>query len=108
MSKDVEMNQTDNFTFGEAIDCMKTGHNVARAGWNGKGMFIYLQQPECSLEKVNGKQTGNVLQATDATVPYLMMYTATMDLVPWLASQTDILADDWQVVELNETKKEGK
>jgi hypothetical protein len=68
--------------FGQAIDAMKAGMNVARAGWNGKGMWIAIQTP-ASLSKM--------------TLPYIYMKTAQGDLVPWLASQTDMLADDWFV-----------
>ena len=54
-----------------------------RKGWNGKGMFIALQTPDA-----NSKMT----------LPYIYMSTVTGDLVPWIASQTDLLADDWEVV----------
>lgn len=70
-------------TFGEAIDYTRTGAKVARDGWNGKDMWIALQEPDA-----NSKMT----------LPYLYMRTAQGDLVPWLASQTDMLARDWVVV----------
>jgi len=59
---------------------LKDGEKVARTGWNGKGMWISLQVPT-KLSKMS--------------LPYIYMYTADGDLVPWLASQTDILAEDW-------------
>ena len=64
----------------EALVALKQGHQVAREGWNGKSMWINMQRPD-----MNSKMT----------LPYIYMYTAQGDRVPWLASQTDILADDW-------------
>jgi len=77
------MIQTD---FGYALDALRAGKRVQRRGWNGKGMWLALQVPDA-----NSKMT----------LPYIYMRTAGEigDLVPWLASQTDMLADDWQVVE---------
>lgn len=65
---------------GWAIRALREGCKVARIGWNGKGMYLALQMPD-SHSKM--------------TLPYIYMYTAQGDLVPWLASQTDILATDW-------------
>lgn len=66
--------------FSEALDNVKSGARIHRAGWNGKGMFVALAQtPETSF----------------LTKPYLYMFTADGERVPWLASQTDILAEDW-------------
>ena len=66
--------------FGTALGCLKRGGRVWRKGWNGKGMRIELQTPT-ELSKM--------------TLPYVFMFTAQGDLVPWLASQTDLLAEDW-------------
>jgi hypothetical protein len=66
--------------FSEALTYAKGGSCIARAGWNGKGMWVKLQVPDAHSKM---------------TLPYLYMKTAQGDLVPWLASQTDILADDW-------------
>ena len=70
--------------FGKAIEALKAGKKVARAGWNGKGMWLELQRPT-ELSKM--------------TLPYIFMKTADDNLVPWLASQTDVLCEDWNVVE---------
>ena len=70
--------------FSEALIHLKQGKRVARAGWNGKGMWIALQAPTLTSRM---------------TLPYIYMYTAYGDFVPWLASQTDLLASDWVVVE---------
>lgn len=69
---------------GWAIKQMQNGSRVSRSGWNGKGMWVALQLPDA-----NSKMT----------LPYIYMSTAQGDLVPWLASQTDILAIDWDTVE---------
>lgn len=67
---------------GWAVKQLWNGEKVAREGWNGKRMYIELQQPDA-----NSKMT----------LPYVFMKTVSGDLVPWLASQTDLLATDWQV-----------
>lgn len=69
--------------FGIALAYLREGKRVAREGWNGKGMWLELQVPD---------------EHSKMTLPYIYMFTATRDLVPWLASQTDILANDWVVV----------
>ena len=78
--------------FGQALHELKAGRKVARKGWNGKGIFIKLQLPD---------------QDSKMTSPYIYIDTtglltnnedAPISLVPWLASQTDMLADDWEDV----------
>ncbi|PTR07908.1 uncharacterized protein DUF2829 [Novosphingobium sp. GV055] len=85
--------------FGEAIATMRQGpKRVARQGWNGKGMFIYLV-PAASYPAQRG--AAKAWAGEDAMIPYreyIAMSTAQGDVVPWVASQTDILADDWQEV----------
>lgn len=76
--------------FGLAIEAMKKGAKVARAGWNGKGMWIMYAEPET--------ETYTLKEGTFARLPYIYMKTANDELVPWLASQTDMLAEDWMVV----------
>lgn len=71
------------FDFGSAIKAMYGGNKVARTGWNGKGMWLALQVPDAGSKM---------------TLPYIYMKTADDNLVPWLASQTDILAQDWIMV----------
>lgn len=76
--------------FGAAIEALQSGCRVQRSGWNGKNMYLVLipggttEYP--TLE--NGKKT--------ETLPWIGMLTAQGNFVPWLASQTDILANDWQ------------
>ena len=69
--------------FGQAVEALKLGSRVVRDGWNGKGMFLELQRPD-SMSKM--------------TLPYIYMSTVQGDLVPWLASQTDILSEDWSII----------
>jgi len=79
-------------TFGEALLVLKNHGKVARKGWNGKGIFIELQRPD---------------MFSKMTHPYIYIDTtglqtdnpdAPKSLVPWLASQTDMLAEDWIIV----------
>ena len=65
--------------FGEALDILRDGGRVARSGWNGVGMCLELQVPDSGSEM---------------TLPYIFIRTGG-DLVPWLASQADILEFDW-------------
>lgn len=69
--------------FGQALEALRLGLWVSRAGWNGKGMWLALQVPD---------------EHSKMTLPYIYMRTATGDFVPWLPSQTDILSEDWSVV----------
>ena len=69
--------------FSEALEALKRGESVTRRGWNGKGMWIALQRPT---------------ETSKMTLPYIYMSTAQGDLVPWLASQTDIFAEDWVAI----------
>lgn len=78
--------------FGLAIESMRNGHKVCRAGWNGKGIFIALQEPDG-----NSKMTSPYIYI-DTTGLRTDNAAAPKSLVPWLASQTDMLADDWQIV----------
>lgn len=75
--------------FGQAIEAMKKGEAVLRRGWNGKGIYIRMQRPD---------------KHSKMTSPYIYIDTtglatdnpdAPKSLVPWLASQTDMLAEDW-------------
>jgi len=75
--------------FGDAIRALKAGQRVCRAGWNGKGMWVMLVQ-------------GNLIPAPEgwmAMMPCLSIKTAQGTMQPgWLASQADMLAEDWEIV----------
>lgn len=77
---------TNTMQFGAAIALAKIGHRVAREGWNGKGMFLFYVP---SWTFTNGRHDNY------SCLPFLAMKTADDKVVPWLASQTDVLANDW-------------
>lgn len=86
------------FDFSEALAHVKLGHRVARAGWNGKGMFIFLV-PGSTFAVNRPPLLG--IYPKDTIINYhahIDMKTADDMVVPWLASQTDILATDWMEV----------
>lgn len=80
--------------FESALSLLKGGRRIARSGWNGKGMWVALV--EDWFGQVSGSAAVGALppEAT-GTYPFIVMLTADKRLVPWLASQTDILANDW-------------
>lgn len=86
-------------TFGEALACAKRGSKIARQGWNGKGMFVFLVQG--STFTVNRAPLLGIYP--EGTVvkyrAHLDMRTADGQIVPWLASQSDVLDEDWVIVE---------
>ena len=73
-----------NLSFSFALAALKDGSRIAREGWNGKGMWLELHFPDA----------GGLM-----TLPYIYTKTAQGNLVPWLASQTDLLANDWSIVD---------
>ncbi len=82
--------------FDEVVRGLKQGRRYQRAGWNGKGMFVFLVAG--STFKVNREPLLSIL-GEGAEVKYhghVDMKTAGGDIVPWLCSQTDLLAEDWQ------------
>lgn len=90
----------DGMTFSQALEMLNTGLAVARTGWNGKGMFIYLvpggkYPSQAGIAKKHFGANAKVPYG-----PYIAMKTAQGNVVPWLASQTDILSADWQVVSI--------
>ena len=82
-------------TFGTAIELLKLGRRVARAGWNGKGMFLFLV-PGSTFTVNRAPLLGIYPEGTRIDYcPHIDMKTADNKVVPWLASQTDVLAEDW-------------
>ena len=71
-------------TFAEALNLLKNGYKMTRVGWNGKSQFVELQVPD---------------EHSKMTLPYIFITTVQGDRVPWLASQTDLLAEDWAIFE---------
>ncbi len=85
--------------FSEALRLLKQGRRVARQGWNGKGMFVCPQAGYPNGIPINqntADATGLPLGTVCVFRPYLMMFTADRQFVPWVASQTDLLAEDWE------------
>lgn len=78
--------------FGAALEVLKLGRRVARKGWNGKGMWLMMVATwspglmDAQTEKME-------------KFPFIAMKTADDKLVPWLASQTDVLSEDWTIVD---------
>ena len=66
--------------FGTALYLLRQGKQVSRENWNGPGQYLELQEPD---------------ENSKMTLPYIYIVTVTGDRVPWLASQTDLLAFDW-------------
>ena len=73
---------TPHHDIGWAVKEMFDGQRVCRSGWNGEGMWLALQVPD---------------KHSKMTLSYVYMRTAQGDLVPWLCSQTDLLATDWEL-----------
>jgi hypothetical protein len=86
----MEEDRRMSMNFGEALAELKAGGKVARRGWNGKGMWLEMQRPD-TFSKM--------------TLPYVYLNypddaaNTPGARVPWLASQTDMLAEDWGIVE---------
>lgn len=95
-----------NFNFGYAIKCLKKGLKVARRGWNGKNMFVFYIQPvSISLDEeepvIQNYYRELINKGTDSVyfTGYFCMKDANDNIISgWLASQTDMLADDWYIV----------
>lgn len=85
---------TSKVTFDSVVVGLKHGLRFARAGWNGKGMYIRYVNPHCDPLV---KSADNHAKADGTPLPWIGMKTADGGFVPWLASQTDILASDWEI-----------
>lgn len=87
--------------FGDALAAAKHGNRIARAGWNGKGMFVWVEHGSApDRAEWNGGVSGALFQQGDAgtnvSMPHFRMRAADgSTVVGWLASQTDLLAEDW-------------
>jgi hypothetical protein len=92
---------TNGMTFGLALEALRKGKRVARAGWNGKGMWLTMDPGSTVNELREGSAYHKAGLRGPITInPHIDMKTATGEMQPgWLASQTDMLADDWMTVE---------
>lgn len=101
--------ECDSMTFGLAVEALKKGLKVARKGWNGKGMYLYLVHGfDCDKDNLRNEASLHLpkdemaMHGTGVAtfLSHIDMRTANGDIcVGWLASQTDILSEDWMVVE---------
>lgn len=98
--------------FGEAIERARNGHRVAREGWNGRGMYVYMTEgrtiptdtwvarlPSQEITEAE-KERGHIIVGDHLD----MMSAQGVRIIGWLASQTDMLADDWYVVEQKDNR----
>ena len=69
--------------FPDALKALKDGEQITRKGWNGANQYLTLQTPD---------------ENSKMTLPYIFITTVQGDLVPWLASQTDLLMEDWEIL----------
>ena len=100
-------NKVGGLSFGEALEYLKNECRIARAGWNGKGMFIYLNKGsttslpsrETTIEGISDHLFELGDDDTVTRLPNINMRAASGSTVTgWLASQTDILAEDWEIL----------
>jgi hypothetical protein len=85
-------------SFSKALDLLKEGHLVRRTGWNGKGMFVFLV-PGSTFKVNRAPLLGIYPEGTEVRYhAHIDMKTADGMVVPWLASQTDMLAEDWEAL----------
>ncbi len=85
----------EELTFSTALVLLKDGKRVQRSGWNGKGMFIFLV-PGSTFKVNRAPLLGIYPEGTEIDYhAHIDMKTADGQIVPWLCSQTDMLADDW-------------
>ena len=81
------------FNFSSALSFLKEGKKVARTGWNGENMYLeYVDPYDNKLFEIREKEIQGTLY------PWIGMQTAQNTFIPWLASQSDLLSDDWVLV----------
>lgn len=100
--------------FGSAIECARCGLKVAREGWNGKDMYVYMTKSRTiPVSEWEARMPSQELTELEKSIGYVfveghldMMNAQGRRVIGWLASQTDMLADDWYVVEDNCTPED--
>ncbi|MFD9948779.1 DUF2829 domain-containing protein [Nonomuraea sp. NPDC059023] len=95
------LNEGTLMTFGDALAHLKLGSRLTRDGWNGQGMWIFVvpgstfrPEPDRPLGKAAPELVGQPVTYR----PHIDMRTVDGQIVPWVASQSDLLADDWRIV----------
>lgn len=82
----------DNMDFSATLKALKDGRRLKRKGWNHPDQYVFLIKPgELTFESLNSESKNDF-------VPFLAIKTVQGTFVPWLASQTDLLAEDWEIV----------
>ena len=87
---------------GWAVKAMRDGFKVCRQGWNGRGMYLVRQAGYPAGIPINentAKAIGEPVGTVKKFLPYVMMHTAQGDFIPWLCSQSDLLAEDWDIAD---------
>lgn len=93
------MQTSVDYDFGQALENLKEGKRVSRRGWNGKDMFLFLV-PGSSFIVNRPPLLGIYPEGTLINyLPHIDMRTANGEIVPWLASQSDLLGEDWIVLD---------
>ena len=82
-------------TFSKALERIKRGGNVSRRGWNGKGMYLELIVADGTDAYVIPRDDSSA-RYQNCLLPWIGIRTADGKFVPWVASQTDLLAEDWE------------
>lgn len=97
---DIDFKEDYAMSFSDALLRLKFGNLLSREGWNGKKMFIFLV--DGSTFKVNRAPLDKIFEeGTEINyLPHIDMRTADGSIVPWLASQSDILSNDWSIVKI--------
>ena len=93
-----------NLGFERALESVKHGHKIAREGWNGKGMYLVYVRGSGGDDGPNitwgdYQVNENLIDEQIECLPWIGLKTVDNKFVPWLASQTDLLAEDWALVE---------
>jgi len=92
-------NDTTQMTFGKAIEAIKEGKKVSRKNWNGKDMFVFLV-PGSTFKVNRAPLLGIYPEGTEINYrPHIDMKCVDGQIVPWLASQSDMLEEDWFIVD---------
>ena len=89
-----------NMNIGDAIGALRAGHRVRRRGWNGKGMWLAFVEGcdwQCAISphRIDGTEDAAL---SPPLLPWIVIRTADQKMVPWLCSQTDLLATDWEIL----------
>lgn len=99
----VDQQRQGGFEF--ALMNLKQGEIVCRKGWNGKGMYLFLIGTDSTVTGTGGWTYTNARNDNMGLLPFIAMKTVDDKVVPWLASQTDLLSEDWIVISLTDKNK---